>query len=270
MEERLRSLFFTGNYPKVLESAQSSTAPQNLLLVIRSLLEYPSQKFPNIDSLQGIPHENVKLLERYLKKQIPATQLLENVNNDALGFGELIRGIVLINEGEPGQVIDSLKVSQVESYALVASALLKLRRPDAAEALAKQGLEKDDEEGVLLFIEAIICIAKGEYDEAYSTLNELVQQYGESPALLNAIAICTLQDANYEEADMLLNKALEQAKALSNSSLVSTTLMNMIAFKRQQGLEVAEYENALREVRPDSDYFKLLKQASALFDSLVE
>jgi hypothetical protein len=46
--------------------------------------------------------------------------------------------------------------------------------------------------------------------------------------------------------------------------------MNMIAFKRQQGLEVAEYENALREVRPDSDYFKLLNQASALFDSLVE
>lgn len=110
-------------------------------------------------------------------------------------------------------------------------------------------------------------MAKGEYEETLSTLNELTPTTGESPIILNLLGLCAINDQNFEEAEHLLSKCME--KVDGDTQLRACTLVNIIAMKRSKGENFSDYENALRELQPQHNYFRIMQESESLFDSLL-
>lgn len=141
------------------------------------------------------------------------------------------------------QALDSLKVASAEGQCTqIVLDMLQKHRVDVADNYIKQGLEANDEDVTLQIVSCVVNIFKGEYDEAYATLNELLQKHGDSPLLLNNYAICAMQDGNLEEAEQALSRALEVSSSLNRPDYLAVSLVNLISLKRQQGQPYIDFE----------------------------
>jgi tetratricopeptide (TPR) repeat protein len=241
VEEQVRGAFFTGNFFKAVEACKGQVSSSALLLSLRAVLELRGQSLPDVSKLP-VPAANLALLRDYLNGARQPDSVLENLTEDNQQFNEIVRAIILLNTGESEQVIDSIKAVSGEGLGLAVLAMLQIHRVDIAENLTKRGLEANDEDTALQVVSCVVSIFKGEYDEAYATLNELLQKYGDSPLLLNNYAICAMQDGNLEEADQALNRALELSQSLSRPDFTAVSLVNLISLKRQQGSSVSDLE----------------------------
>jgi len=169
------------------------------------------------------------------------------------------------------QFLDSLKSGSGESQlANVVIELIQKNRVDVADEYIKRGLEANDEDPALQVVSCVVSIFKGEYDEAYATLNELIQKHGDSPLLLNNYAICAMQDGNLEEAEQALIRALDISTSMNSQDYLSVTLANLISLRRQQDAPYREFEQRLASISPDDDYFTQLRSAEELFERCLQ
>lgn len=255
MEEKLRSLFFTGNFPQLLDYKGRVSESISLLMSRAQVLmgKAPSSDLPNL-----------KVLANYQKTGEPS-----KLANDPLE--ELLSLVFLLNSDQESIVIDSIKLDSLEKKILFATALLKLRRPDVASSSLKAALNENEEEGAFSLLLACTCFVKGEFEECASLTNELISKYGESPVLLNLYALSLMEEGNFARAENLLKKAVDQSKEFGVGSYLEMSLRNLIACKRMVGEVFADIEQyvlcrQLQGVNPKSEYFVALKAASDLFD----
>lgn len=264
MEEKLKGQFVTGNYKAVIDSNSASKGLLPAFMHFSSLVEI-GQKSALDSAPSSLPLSNLQLLYSHVNQ---GESIKEKITPDSFKFNETLQIISQINEGELTQVIESTKPESSEKISLVACALVKLRHPEIAEIALKNALSRDDEDPSLQFAMAISLIAKGEYEESSAILNELSQKFGDSPLLLNSLAICALQEGNYPEAEQNLNRAMTLSNEINGKNL-DISLKNMIALKRQTGEDYSLYEQQLAKLYPNDPYFQIMHNASELLDQLI-
>ena len=97
--------------------------------------------------------------------------------------------------------------------------------------------------------------------EAVHTLNQISEQYGPSPMLLNLMACAHMQAGNYSEAEGRLAQAREEFSAND-----ADTLVNLIVASQYQHKPIGEYVAALKEQYPNHFLSKGLDTVDGAFD----
>jgi coatomer protein complex subunit epsilon len=136
----------------------------------------------------------------------------------------------------------------LEQTSLCIQIYILLDRLDLAEQTLQQ-LRKTDDDSMLTQLSSVqIALATGSSmaQEAVHTLNQISEQYGPSPMLLNLMACAHMQAANYAEAEQKLTQAREEFVADD-----ADTLVNLIVASQYQHKPIGEYVTALKKQYPN-------------------
>lgn len=153
--------------------------------------------------------------------------------------------------------------STLEHLSLCVQIYIMLDRLD----LAKQSLQKmrkSDEDSMLTQLTSVhVALASGSSmaGEAIHTVNQLSEQYGPSPMLLNLSACAYMQAGKYAEAE----SKVEQAR-LEFSATDVDTLVNSIVVSQYQQKPIGEFIVALKQRYPNHFLAKGLDTVQGAFD----
>jgi tetratricopeptide (TPR) repeat protein len=226
MESKLKSYFYTGNFSQLLNITGKPSEPIALLMDRASVM---------LNRTPSSSHANLKALSDHLRSFAPVT-----VEKGPLE--EILNLIVLFNTDQEAAIIDSTKPDSPEKLMILSAAMIKLNRPEVAEKALQQVLSQDDEDGGLGLIQACVCFAKGEFEEASSLANELIAKYGESPVLLNVYALSLIHEQHYTKAEGLLRRSIDLSRELSLPYFLEFSLSNLIACRRLLGEPITDSE----------------------------
>lgn len=135
----------------------------------------------------------------------------------------------------------------LEQISLCVQIYILLDRLDLAEQTLQQ-LRRTDEDSMLTQLSSVqVALATGSSmaGEAVHTLNQISEQYGPSPMLLNLMACAQMQAGNYAEAEQKLAQAREEFSADD-----ADTLVNLIVASQYQHKPVGDYIAALQQQYP--------------------
>jgi len=151
----------------------------------------------------------------------------------------------------------------MEQISLCVQIYILLDRLDLAEKTLQQ-LRKTDEDSMLTQLASVqIALATGSSmaGEAVHTLNQISEQYGPSPMLLNLMACAQMQGGNYVEAEQKLTQARDEFSADD-----ADTLVNLIVASQYQHKPIGEYVAALKQQYPTHFLSLGLDTVSGAFD----
>jgi coatomer protein complex subunit epsilon len=121
-----------------------------------------------------------------------------------------------------------------------------------------------DEDSMLTQVSSVhVALATGSSmsSEAVHTLNQLSEQYGPSPMLLNLMACAYMQGGKYAEAE----GKLEQARAEFGATDVDT-LVNTIVVLQYQQKPADQFIMALKQQHPNHFLAQGLETVQGAFD----
>jgi coatomer protein complex subunit epsilon len=140
---------------------------------------------------------------------------------------------VFLHEQQPLLALRALRgFATLEALALSIEVYLRMDRVDLAERQLRALQERDDESALFQLSAAHVCLALGgdKYREALSTLQEVLQRYGEDgtavTAALSAALVCLRR---FDEAERLLKEALAKEPAAPE------LLINLLALMQHTG-----------------------------------
>lgn len=133
----------------------------------------------------------------------------------------------------------------------------------------KELSEMNDEATITLLIQTYVLLAQGgeeKLQEATNILQLLIEKFGETSILLNAVANIAMQQGKFQEAESSL------MNAISKKSNDPDTLVNLIScsnhLKRPRDT-VARSFNQLKTAAPNHPFVKGFQEVDAEFDKLV-
>lgn len=138
--------------------------------------------------------------------------------------------------------------STLEHISLCVQIYILLDRLDLAQKTL-QLLRKTDEDSMLTQLASVhVALATGSSvaGEAVHTLNQISEQYGPSPMLLNLSACAHMQAGNYSEAEGKLTQAREEFGAND-----ADTLVNSIVVSQYQHKPIGDLAAELKQHYPD-------------------
>lgn len=151
----------------------------------------------------------------------------------------------------------------LEQVGLCVQIYILLDRLDLAEQTL-QRMRKTDEDSMLTQLSSVqIALATGSSmaQDAVHTLNQISEQYGPSPMLLNLMACAHMQAGNYADAEKKLTQAREEFSADD-----ADTLVNLIVASQYQHKPVGEYVEVLKQQYPNHFLCKGLDTVGGAFD----
>lgn len=151
----------------------------------------------------------------------------------------------------------------MEQVGLCVQIYIILDRLDLAEKTLQQ-LRKTDEDSMLTQLASVqVALATGSSltAEAIHTLNQISEQYGPSPMLLNLMACAQMQGGNFPEAERKLQQAREEFGADD-----ADTLVNLIVASQYQHKPVGDYVAVLKQQYPTHFLSQGLDTVSGAFD----
>lgn len=151
----------------------------------------------------------------------------------------------------------------MEQISLCVQIYILLDRLDLAQKTLQQ-LRKTDEDSMLTQLASVhVALATGSSmaGEAVHTLNQISEQYGPSPMLLNLMACAQMQGGNYAEAEQKLAQAREEFSADD-----ADTLVNLIVASQYQHKPIGEYVAALKQQYPSHFLSMGLDTVGGAFD----
>lgn len=135
----------------------------------------------------------------------------------------------------------------MEQTSLCVQIYLMLDRLDLAQQ-ALQQMRRTDEDSMLTQLASVqVALATGSSmaRDAIHTLNQISEQYGPSPMLLNLMACAQMQAGNYAEAEQRLSQARDEFGATD-----ADTLVNLIVASQYQHKPVEHYVETLKQQYP--------------------
>jgi coatomer subunit epsilon len=177
---------------------------------------------------------------------------------------QLIAANVFLQAGMKKEALQCVHTgTTLEQVSLCAQIYILLDRLDLAKQSLQQ-MRQMDEDSMLTQVTSVhIALAVGSSlaSDASHTLNQVSEQYGPSPILLNLMACAYLQSGNYAEAE---NK-LEQARSEFSASDVDTIVNTIVALQYQQK-PVGQYVMALKQQYPNHFLSQGLDTVQGAFD----
>lgn len=269
----VRNSYYLGNYQQCIKEGQrlKSADPKGLLekdfYVWRS---YLAQKKYKVVLEEKLPEElsSIKLFAEYLSIPSKRESILALLDKESTSsdFDIITYASIYIEEGQYESALRLLNFgSHLELSALKVHTLLAMFRNDLALKELKQMQERDEDNTLTQLCSAWVHIANNgdKLNEAYYTLQDLIDKYGATPILVNAQAAVLIAQEKYEEAWDLL----QDTSADSEDTLIN----NMVAAGRLgKGNEVYNrILSQLQEIPVKGKYLHHYQEKAKDFDSLV-
>uniref|UniRef100_A0A5S6Q564 Coatomer subunit epsilon n=1 Tax=Trichuris muris TaxID=70415 RepID=A0A5S6Q564_TRIMR len=225
----VKNAFYIGSYQQCITEAlalRPSSKQEKLDRDVYVYRAYIAQKKFTV-ALEEIKLENdtpgplvsVRMLAEYLGKpdkrdsvmdQLPS--LFEKYSSEPICL--LMAAMILAHEQNFEEALRYLHHSadSLECLAMTVCCLLALNRIDVAKEAAKEMQSLDEDSLLTQMTNAWVNIALGRehLQDALFTFQEMIDKYGSTSLLLNALACCQIMMGNYEEAERVVNESLEK------------------------------------------------------------
>ncbi|GFT96472.1 coatomer subunit epsilon [Nephila pilipes] len=281
----IRNSFFIGNYQYCINEAQKLKFNDPSVQLEKDIFMYRAyiaqHKYGvvinDITSSSEPELQHIKMLAVYLsgnadKKKDVVVSLenkLQNVNPEDKIL-PLIAGLIYYLDENYDSTLRLLhKSDNLECRALTIQTYLKINRVDLAQKELNSMKEIDEDCTLTQLSQAWVNLNKSgdKLQDAYYTFQEMIDKYANTPVLLNgeAAALCAM--GKYEEAESLLQEALDKDPNCPE------TLINMIVVSQHLGKtnEVStRYLSQLKDSCKDHPFVKDYNSKEQEFDRLAK
>jgi coatomer protein complex subunit epsilon len=260
----LKTAFFLGNFNQAINEAQRVKVSDPVVQAEKDVYMYRAyiaqKKYGVVldDIKGGAPDElkYVRLLAEYLSNESKRDNMIQDLDSQ-LGSLNVTNPLVLLiianiyvcaENYETGlKVLYNVDTANsLECGALATEIYLKLDRIDLAKREVKKMIEIDEDAIVTQLAVAWVSMASGEkLQDAYFTFQEQADKNTATSSLLNSQALCQINQGKYDEAQSLLQEALDKD---SNNP---DAMVNMIVLNQYLGKPI-EVSNRLISQLKDS------------------
>ncbi|ESN94776.1 hypothetical protein HELRODRAFT_102959 [Helobdella robusta] len=236
-----RAFIAQKNYSVVIHEVSSSSPAE--VCAIKLMAEY-------------FAASNDSAREKVLKEV--ESRLGKNLDLNDYAF-LLAAGSIYYAEGDFDAALRLLHQSDaIECMALSVQILLKLDRVDVARKELKRMQDTDEDHIVTQLATAWINLALGgdKYQEAFYIFQELSDKFSSTPLLLNGQAACHMAQGRFEDAEPLLQEALNKD---SNNA---ETLCNLIVLTQHMGKPTEVTNRYIAQLREGHKNHPLVKEVA--------
>lgn len=281
----LRSAFYIGNFGQCINEAQKLKVTNPDLMLEKDVFMYRAyiaqRKYGVVmDEVHGaLPAEvqAVKMLAEYMafpEKRDKILLSLDQKMANNFNASDVTLLVVAATIYSHEQNYDAALRILHQSNTLACSALtlqiyLKIDRLDLAKKELKKMQDIDDDASLTQLATAWFNIAVGgdKLQEAYYIFQELCDKHVSTPLLLNGQAVCFIAQGKYEEAEGVLQEAMDKD---SNNA---DTLINMISLSQYLGKPpevINRYLSQIKDAHPNHPFIQEYSSKEKEFDRLAK
>ncbi|XP_062516839.1 coatomer subunit epsilon-like [Corticium candelabrum] len=280
----IKTAFYIGNYQQCIKEAQALSPSRADLSASRDVFLYRSyiaqRKYGVVldEVTNSSPGElqAVRTLADYLQNGHKRDGIIADVDsklNSGVDASNntffLIAATIFYNEQNYDSALRCLhQTEDLECSALSVQTYLVMDRVDLARKELKRMQEMDDDATLTQLASAWMNVATGgeKLQDAYYIFQELAEKNTPTVLLLNGQAICNIQQGKYDDAEGLLQEALD--KDSSNAE----TLVNMAVVAQHLGHTsevVQRYISQLKDAHRNHTFVKALTLKEEEFDQVA-
>lgn len=273
----LRNNFTLGNFQAAINDAVSLRVDDSDLQIQRDFYLYRAYiaqgehdiVLDEVKDDSAVPLQAVRLLATYLSKPENQDLVMETLKqwlSEGVAANpqlQLVAGIIYCNEGNFDEALRCLnQCDLLEAKALMVQIYIEMNRLDFAQKELASLQQRDDDATITQLACAWVNTAIGQekIQEAHYVYQDLRDKYGNSPVVLNGLAVCALQQHNYPEAETCLLDALEK------NSKAPEVLSNLVVCYRHLNKNSERYLRQLNAACENHWLVKELNSAAANFD----
>lgn len=277
----LRNFFVTGLYENVINEAESSSDPASRVYYFRALLETdPEQVFKEINDSAPTALQAIKLLGTFRRAESEQRELVHETLNEWLSDSivcndptlRLIASYIYFEEENYKEALKLVANAgeNLEQLAMQVMIYMKISRMDLAAKAVKNMSDIDDDDALSQLCTSWLYITQGgeKLQEASFLLQELIDKFGKSEAMLISLGVCHMHMNNFTEA----NTYLKQARALTVQDKKVTSPDTMINFiscllhAKGNPAILAKIQSELEEKNQSSTWVQQQQNLSQQFD----
>jgi len=244
-----RAYLGEGKFNLVIGEVETRSGPEfKALLLLAKLMQNPSNKDAIISEVGNVLNE----CEVSICPEVVAL---------------LCANIYLLAGDHESSLRVTNSANSLECAALAVQTLLQMNRVDIASKEVKKMQEGDEDATVTQLATAALNIAMADTKSVQTALYiymELADKFGATPILLNGQAVCLILQDKAEQAEDVLQKALDKdsghPETLINLSIVSHFLGAKESAKR--------YKSQVEDSHPDHPHIVKLREKEKMFDEL--
>jgi len=242
----IRASFLTGNYQQCIkDAAKLSVNPENKTerdaLMYRSYIAQRKYGVVLDEVKSSSPSElqAVRMYAEYLSNEARRDKIIKELDSQMSGNVDLTNHTFLLmaasiyyHEENYDSALRTLHQSDnLECKALMVQTLLKMDRVDLAKKELKGMQEADEDNLVTQLAQAWFNLSVGgdKYQDAFYIFQELSDKHASTSLLLNGQAACYLAQSRYDDAESVLQEAMDKD---SNNP---QTIINMIFLSQHLG-----------------------------------
>ncbi|KAI5724752.1 hypothetical protein M8J77_006708 [Diaphorina citri] len=269
----VRNSYYLGNYQQCIKEGQRLKATDPKVLLEKDFYvwrSYLAQKKYKVVLEEKLPEELscIKVLTEYLSIPSKKEAILSLLDKESTSsdFHIICYASIYVEEGNYEAALRLLNFgTHLEINALKIHTYLTMYRNDLALKELKVMQDKDEDHTLTQLCSAWVHIANNgdKLNEAFYTLQDLIDKYGSTPMLVNAqVAVLIAQD-KYEEAwDLLQDTAGDSEDTLINNMVTAGRL--------GKGNEVYNrILSQLQEIQVRGKYLQNYQEKAKDFDNLV-
>jgi len=199
----------------------------------------------------------IKDVEKELDGELNETSLLMNA-------------FILLQEEN---IDDALRIlsrgNSLECQSTTVQCLLKINRPDLASKVLKKMQEIDEDCTITQLTLAWVnmTIGKEKLKDAFYIYQEMIEKFGATPSLLVSQAACLIQQQKYEDAEKLLQDAMQRD---SGNPEAIIGLLVASQFLAKSAEVTNRYINQLKQDFPNHSWTKNFLNKEKEFEQLVQ
>lgn len=268
----VKNAFYLGLYQQCINEAQKAKVGSQVKKNERDVFMYRAyiaqKKFgvvlDEISSLGAPELQAVKLLAQYLSDSSSKDQVLKEVENKLSGNIDventvlpLIAASIYYHEENFDSALRILHSAEsLECSSLSVQIYIAINRLDLAKKELKRMQEADEDSTLTQLSQAWFNIAVGgeKLQDAYYIFQEMADKNQSSTLLLNGQAVCFIAQGKWDEAEGVLQQAMDK------DSNCAETLINMIVLSQQIGKPPEVTNRYLSQLKDSHGKHKFVKE----------
>ncbi|XP_005103288.2 coatomer subunit epsilon [Aplysia californica] len=278
----IRAAFLTGNYQQCINDAPKLNVGAELktdrdVLMYRAYIAQRKYGVVLDEVRSSSPPElqAVRTFAEYLANESRRDAIVKELDSQMSGNVDLTNNTFLLmaasvyyHELNYDSALRTLHQSDnLECMALMVQTLLKIDRVDLAKKELKRMQDADEDNIVTQLAQAWFNLSVGgdKFQDAYYIFQEMADKHSSTPLLLNGQAACYLAQGRYDDAESVLQEAMDKD---SNNA---ETIINMILLSQHLGKapEVSNrYISQLKDAHRSHPFVKDYLQKESEFERI--